>query len=68
MHHIDICKPMSCLQFDLWQSCVEIQHYSIAYFDCVTVFEMLQHKISVVGGDPTCYIHLSGIDAPMLHV
>ena len=24
-----------------WQSQVEIQHYPVAYFDCVTAFEVL---------------------------
>ena len=25
----------------MWQSRVEIEHYSIAYFDCITAFEAL---------------------------
>ena len=25
----------------VWQSRVEIEHYSVAYFDCVTVFKVL---------------------------
>ena len=34
----------------MWQSRVEIEHYSIAYFDRVTTFKALQHRTSVKGG------------------
>ena len=25
----------------MWQSWVEIEHYSVAYFDCITAFEVV---------------------------
>ena len=28
-------------QIYMWQSWVEIEHYSAAYFECITVFEVL---------------------------
>ena len=27
----------------MWQSWVEIEHYSVTHFDCVTVFEELKY-------------------------
>ena len=32
----------------MWQSCVEIEDYSITYFDCITVFEY--HTAELLGG------------------
>ena len=32
----------------MWQSRVEIEHYSIAHFDCCTKFEMLYCKTSIL--------------------
>ena len=34
----------------VWQSRVEIEHYSVAYFACIAVFETLQHVTSIKGG------------------
>ena len=34
----------------LWQSQVEIKHYSVAYFNCISAFAALQHRTSVKGG------------------
>ena len=49
----------------MWQSRVEIEHYSAAYFDRVTAFKALQRSTSVKGGAHTHYVdlHVSGIDA-----
>ena len=33
----------------LWQFWVETKHYSVAYFDCVTTFDALQHRTFRVG-------------------
>ena len=35
--------------YHVWQSRVEIKHYSVVQFDCVTVFEALWRKTSVKG-------------------
>ena len=37
------------------QSWVEIEHFSVVYFDHVTVFEALYHRTSVKGGADTNY-------------
>ena len=37
----------------MWQSRVEIEHYSVAYFDCVIVFRALQDRTSFKGGAHT---------------
>ena len=34
----------------MWQSQVEIKHYSIAYFNCITAFEAFLRRTSVKGG------------------
>ena len=31
--------PMLLLQIYMWQSCVEIEGYSVAYFDCITALK-----------------------------
>ena len=38
----------------MWQSRVEIEHYSVAYFDRVTAFKVLSHKTSVKGMAHMC--------------
>ena len=42
----------------MWQSQVEIEHYSIAQFDRVTTFEVLQCKTSVKGGARMCAVKM----------
>ena len=34
----------------VWQSHVEIEHYSVAYFDHVTALQVLKHRTLVKGG------------------
>ena len=34
----------------MWQSQVEIEHYSVAYFARITAFEVLQRETSIKGG------------------
>ena len=45
-----------CSNIHSWQSHVEIEDYSIAYFDRITVFEALHCRTSVKGGAHTCFI------------
>ena len=52
----------------MWQSWVEIKHYSVAYFDRVTAFKVLQPGTSVKGGAHMHYVDLSGIHASSLRV
>ena len=52
----------------MWQSQVEIEHYSVAYFDCITTFKVLKRSTSLKGGAYTRYVDLSGIDAASLHI
>ena len=41
---------LTVLAHPLCQSQVEIKHYSVVYFNCITMFEALLHKTSVKGG------------------
>ena len=47
----------------MWQSCVEIECYSVAYFDRVTTFKALYLRTSVKGGVQTCCVNAATIDA-----
>ena len=40
----------------IWQSWVEIKHYSVAYFDHVTAFKALQCRTSVEGRAHMCSV------------
>ena len=44
-----------------WQSQVEIKHFSVAYFKCITTFKVQYHRLSVKGRTHTCCIDMSGI-------
>ena len=37
--------------------------YSVAYFDCITVFKALWRRMPVKGGVHTCYVDVSNICA-----
>ena len=45
----------------MWQSQVEIEHYSVAYFDRITVFEVLKCRTSVKGGAHICCVNVISI-------
>ena len=46
-----LCFPECLIESKehMWQSQVEIEHYSIACFSCVAAFEALQHETSIKG-------------------
>ena len=46
----------------MWQSQVEIEHYSFAYFDRIAAFEALQRRTSVKGGAHTRCVNVASID------
>ena len=46
----------------MWQSWVEIEHYSIAYFDRIAAFEALYCRTSVKGGAHTLCVNVASID------
>ena len=46
-------KSEVLIVYILWQSRVEIEHYSVTYFDRVTVLEALKRSTSVKGGAHT---------------
>ena len=52
----------------VWQSCVEIEGYSIPYFDRIAAFEVLYHWTSVKGEARMRFIDLLDIHASMKHV
>ena len=41
----------------MWQSRVEIKHYSVAYFNHTAAFEALERRTSVKGGAHTHYVN-----------
>ena len=46
MSTLKISTPKNFIYFDkmhMWQSCVEIKGYSVAYFDRIAAFEVLYH-------------------------
>ena len=47
----------------MWQSCVEIEGYSVAYFDCITAFEAPYRWTSIKG-----VAHMRFIDSLDIHV
>jgi len=46
-------------QLYMWQSQVEIEHYSVAYFARITSFEALKRGASVKGGAHTRWVNSS---------
>ena len=52
----------------VWQSCVEIEGYSIAYFDHIAAFEAPYCWTSVKGGAHTSFIDSLDIHATTKHV
>ena len=45
----------------MWQFRVEIEYYSIAYFDHITMFKALYCRTSVKSGTLKCYVNLISI-------
>ena len=52
----------------MWQSCVEIKGYSVAYFDHIAVFEAPYRWTSVKGGAYMHFVGLLNIHASTTHV
>ena len=53
--------------YDVWQSRVEIEDYSIVYFDCVAAFKVPYHRTSVEGEAHMRFIGSLDIHASMKH-
>ena len=49
-----------CKQY-MWQSQAETEHYSVAYFDCITTFEALWCRTSAKGGAHMCWVNMVNI-------
>ena len=47
----------------MWQSHVEIEGYSVAYFDCIAAFEAPYRRTSVKGGAHKRLVDSLDIDA-----
>ena len=45
----------------MWQSWVEIKHYSVVYFDLVTALQVLKRRTLVKGGACTCWVNVVSI-------
>ena len=52
------CIKVQCNVQYMWQSRVEIEHHSVAYFDRITAFEALKHRTSSKGGAQTRWVNL----------
>ena len=52
----------------MWQSCVEIEGYSVAYFNRIAAFEALCRWTSVKGGAHMRFVDSLDIHASMKHV
>ena len=52
----------------MWQSCVEIEGYSVVYFGRIAAFEVPYRWTSVKGGAHTHFVDSSDIHASTLHV
>ena len=50
---IGIQPLLTHYNLNMWKSWVEIEHYSVAYFDCGTTFKALKRNTSVKGGAHT---------------
>ena len=46
----------------MWQSRVEIEHYSVAYFTRIAAFEALWRRTSVKDGAHTSCVNVASID------
>ena len=55
-------ESAECL-IHVWQSRVENEHYSVAYFDCTRALTTLYLRTSVKSGTHTCCVGASHIDA-----
>ena len=40
----------------MWQSCVEIEDYSVTYFNCIAMFKALYYKTPIKGGAHTHFV------------
>ena len=56
------------IMFYVWQSHVEIEGYSITYFNRIAAFEVSYHRTSVKGRAYTHFVDSSDIHATTLHV
>ena len=65
---IDTLMVWTINQLQLWQSRVEIEHYSVTYFDHIAAFKAPYHWTSVKGGAHMRFIGLSDIHASTKHV
>ena len=52
----------------MWQSRVEIEGYSITYFNHITAFEAVYHWTSIKGGAHMCFVDLLDIHASTKYV
>ena len=55
-------------ELDMWQSCVEIEGYSVMYFDRIAAFEAPYRRTSARGVAHMRFVDSSDIHASMNHV
>ena len=52
----------------MWQSCVEIEGYSVVYFNCIAAFKAPYCWTSVKGGAYMCFVDSLDIHASTKHI
>ena len=62
-HSLLFSRLTHIILYHMWQSRVENEHYSVAYFDPTRAFTTLYLRTSVMGGAHTCRVEASHIDA-----
>ena len=62
MYMVAYILPSESLHYYMWQSRVEIEHNSVAYFDHIAAFEALLRRTTVKGGVHTHCVNVASID------
>ena len=59
-HFSDVLTGAQNIQYicaiHMWQSCVEIEDYSVTYFNCIAMFKALYYKTPIKGGAHTHFV------------
>ena len=68
VHYINWTNTLFTIITHMWQSCVEIEGYFVAYLDCIAAFEAPHRWTSNKGGAHMHFVDSSDIHASTLHV
>ena len=65
---VEIFQNIGSVREYMWQSHVEIEGYSVVYFNCIAAFEVPYRWTSVKGGPHMCFVDSLDIHASMKHI